>query len=292
MENSITLKEILSRDFPHPCLAVLGDPISHSLSPAMHHAALQALAPSHPQLAQVKYLRLHIKPEELDQALTVLRSKNFIGLNLTVPHKISALSLVKSLSPEAKKAESVNTLVPTPEGWAGHTTDGQGFVEALNEYSGKGVEQKDIIILGAGGAARAIAAACIHANCRSLTIANRDITKAENLVKALNDSRVSAVGLKEISTIHSGAIIVNCTTLGLKSDDELPLAESLLKNAGFIFDTTYGAHETSFINTANKLGIKSCDGRSMLRWQGALAFKLWTGITPPQEPMRLAIGEK
>ena len=292
MENSITLKEILSRDFPHPCLAVLGDPISHSLSPAMHHAALQALAPSHPQLAQVKYLRLHIKPEELAQALTVLKSKNFIGLNLTVPHKISALSLVKSLSPEAKKAESVNTLVPTPDGWAGHTTDGRGFLEALHEYSGSSVEQKDVILLGAGGAARAIAAACIQANCRSLIIANRDITKAENLVKALNDSRVSAVGLKEIGSIPSGTIIVNCTTLGLKLDDESPLAESLLKNAGFIFDTTYGAHKTSLIKTANKLGVKSCDGRSMLRWQGALAFKLWTGITPPHEPMRVALGEK
>ncbi len=279
-------------DFPHPCLAVLGDPISHSLSPAMHHAALQSLAPTHPQLSQVKYLRLHIKSEELAQALTVLRSKNFIGLNLTVPHKITALSLVKSLSPEAKKAESVNTLVPTQDGWAGHTTDGQGFLEALNEYSGSGVKQKDVIILGAGGAARAIAAACIQADCRSLMIANRDITKAKNLVESLNDPRVSAVGLKEIGTIQSGTIIVNCTTLGLKPDDALPLAESLLKSAGFIFDTTYGAHETSLIKTANKLGVKSCDGRSMLRWQGALAFKLWTGITPPHEPMRAALGEK
>ena len=279
-------------DFPHPCLAVLGDPISHSLSPAMHHAALQSLAPTHPQLSHVRYLRLHVKSEELAQALTVLRTKNFIGLNLTVPHKIAALSLVKSLSPEAKKAESVNTLVPTQDGWAGHTTDGQGFLEALNEYSGSGVKQKDVIILGAGGAARAIAAACIQADCRSLMIANRDITKAKNLVESLNDPRVSAVGLKEIGTIQSGAIIVNCTTLGLKPDDALPLAESLLKNAGFIFDTTYGAHETSLIKTANKLGVKSCDGRSMLRWQGALAFKLWTGITPPHEPMRAALGEK
>ena len=258
----------------------------------MHNAVLQVLAKNHPQLSQVKYLRLHIKAEELAQALVVLRSKNFIGLNLTVPHKIAALSLVKSLSPEAQKAESVNTLVPTQDGWAGHTTDGQGFLEALNEYSGSGVGQKDIMILGAGGAARAIATACIQANCRSLMIANRDIAKAKNLVKALNDPRVSAIGLKEIGTVQSGTILVNCTTLGLKPDDELPLAESLLKNAGFIFDTTYGAHETSLIKTANKLRVKACDGRSMLRWQGALAFKLWTGITPPHEPMRAALGEK
>ena len=258
----------------------------------MHNAALQALAKNHPQLSHIKYLRLHIKPEELAQALTVLRSKNFLGLNLTVPHKIAALGLVKSLSPEARKAESVNTLVRMQEGWAGHTTDGQGFLEALAEYSGSGVIQKDIIILGAGGAARAIAAACLEAHCHSLIIANRDITKAKNLVEALNNPRASAVGLKEISTIKSGSIIVNCTTLGLKPEDELPIAELLLKNAGFIFDTTYGAHETSLIKSAKKLGLKCCDGRSMLRWQGALAFKLWTGINPPHEPMRTALGEK
>ena len=282
----------MSMDFSHPCLAVLGDPISHSLSPAMHNAVLQTLAKEHPQLSQVKYLRLHIKSEELAQALAFLRTKNFIGLNLTVPHKIAALSLVKSLSPEARKAESINTLVPTQDGWAGHTTDGQGFLEALTEYSGSGVNQKDIIILGAGGAARAIAATCLLSGCRTLTIANRDITKAKNLVAALNDPRVSAVGLKEINNIQLGSIIVNCTILGLKPDDELPVAESLLKNAGFIFDTTYGAHETTLIKTANKLAVKSCDGRSMLRWQGALAFKLWTGITPPHQPMRAALGEK
>ncbi len=292
METGITLKEIMSMDFPNPCFAVLGDPIGHSLSPAMHNAALQALTQNHPELSKVKYLRLHIKPDELAKALAVLRTKNFIGLNLTVPHKIAALALVKSLSPEAKKAESVNTLVPTQDGWAGHTTDGQGFIEALTEYSGSGVTQKDVVILGAGGAARAIAAACIQADCRSLMIANRDITKAKNLVESLNDRRVSAVGLKEIGTIQSGAIIANCTTLGLKPDDELPAPESLLKHAGFIFDTTYGAHQTSLIKVANQLGIKSCDGRSMLRWQGALAFKLWTGITPPHEPMRKALGEK
>jgi len=282
----------MSMDFSHPCLAVLGDPISHSLSPAMHNAVLQTLAKEHPQLSQVKYLRLHIKSEELAQALAFLRTKNFIGLNLTVPHKIAALSLVKSLSPEARKAESINTLVPTQDGWAGHTTDGQGFLEALTEYSGSGVNQKDIIILGAGGAARAIAATCLQSGCRSLTIANRDTTKAKNLVAALNDPRVSAVGLKEINNIQLSSIIVNCTILGLKPDDELPVAESLLKNAGFIFDTTYGAHETTLIKTANKLAVKSCDGRSMLRWQGALAFKLWTGITPPHQPMRAALGEK
>jgi len=292
VETGITLTEIMSMDFPHPCLAVLGDPISHSLSPAMHNAVIQALAPQHQELKQVKYLRLHIKPDELAQTLKVLRSKNFIGLNLTVPHKVASIGLVKNISAEAQKAESINTLIPVQDGWAGHTTDGQGFLEALSEYSGSSINQKDVIILGAGGAARAIATACIGANCRSLIIANRDVTKAKKLVETLNDARVSAIGLKEILTIKPGAIVVNCTTLGLKADDDLPVSESLIKDAGFIFDTTYGTHETRLIKSAKKLGLKCCDGRSMLRWQGALAFKLWTGITPPHEPMRKAIGEK
>jgi shikimate dehydrogenase len=240
----------------------------------------------------VRYLKLHIKPEELAQALAVLRTKNFIGLNLTVPHKIAALNLVKSLSPEAQKAESVNTLIPIQDGWAGHTTDGPGFLEALAEYSGESVKQKDVIILGAGGAARAIAASCIQADCKSLIIASRDINKAKKIAESLNNSRISAQGLKEIEIIKKNTIVVNCTTLGLKSDDESPLSETLLKHTGFIFDTTYGEHETALIKIAKKLGVKCCDGRSMLRWQGALAFKLWTGITPPHQPMRTAIGEK
>lgn len=292
MVKVLTFQDILNQEFPDCSFAVLGDPVAHSLSPAMHQAALQVLANEHPQFKNVKYLPLHIKAEELAATLPLLHRKKFIGLNLTVPHKVAVLPLVKSLSPAAEKAGSVNTLVLTKDGWAGHTTDGQGFLSALEEYSGSGVHNKPVLILGAGGAARAIASCCLDAQCSRLIIANRDVAKAKNLAESFNDSRVDARELKEIQSLSPGTIVVNCTTLGLRPEDPSPLEINLIKGAEFIFDTTYGQHSSALIQIAQKHGVKNCDGRAMLRWQGTLAFKLWTGITPPQTPMRIALGEK
>jgi len=255
----------------------------------MHNAAIAAGATNHPELKGLRYFRLHIKPSELGEALELLKAKGFIGLNLTVPHKIAALNLISSLSPEARAAESVNTLTLTPKGWAGHTTDGQGFVEAYQEKSGHKIADKEVVILGAGGAARAVAVACLNAQCKSLFITNRDTTKAEALVATLKDPRARC---GELKSIGNKAVIINCTTLGLKPDDESPLAEKFLLSGQFIFDTTYGPHQSKLLQLAQTHGVAHCDGRSMLRWQGALAFKLWTGVTPLAAPMREAIGEK
>ena len=133
--DTLTLASLRTTAFAPGQLGVLGDPIAHSLSPVMHNAALAQLAPAHPRLAGVRYHRLHITAGELPEALKLLHAQGFAGVNLTVPHKIQALTLVETLSPEARRAESVNTLVRTPTGWAGHTTDGQGFLEALRELS-------------------------------------------------------------------------------------------------------------------------------------------------------------
>ncbi|MFM9167886.1 MAG: hypothetical protein ACKOQ9_06150, partial [Verrucomicrobiota bacterium] len=148
-----------------PRLGVLGDPIAHSLRPQMHTAAIAALASTSPEVEKLRYLRLHVKAGELPDALRALHTAGFIGLNLTVPHKVAALTLAESLSAEARRAGSVNTLVRTVNGWAGRTTDGRGFLEALKERSGRGVQGRPVIILGAGGAARAVAAACLDDGC-------------------------------------------------------------------------------------------------------------------------------
>ena len=290
MPNStLTLAELRQAEFPHRSLGVLGDPIAHSLSPAMHNAAIAASTPAHPELKGLTYFRLHIKPDELSEALNVLKAKGFVGLNLTVPHKIAALKLVAKLSPDAKASESINTLTLTPAGWAGETTDGQGFIAAYEEKSGQKIEGKEVVILGAGGAARAVAVACLKAQCKSLFISNRDAEKARTLVAALHDARAHC---GELKSIGPQAVIINCTTLGLKPEDESPLAEKFIQSGQFIFDTTYGNQPSKLLQLAKAHGVSHCDGRSMLRWQGALAFKLWTGITPPTEPMRQAIGEK
>jgi shikimate dehydrogenase len=256
----------------------------------MHNAALAMLLPTHPRLAGVRYHRLHIAAEELPEALTVLHAKGFAGVNLTVPHKIQALTLVVTLSPEARRAESVNTLVRTPTGWAGHTTDGQGFLEALREHTGGTTRGRPVILLGSGGAARAVAAACLDDGCASLSLHNRDVAKAADLAATLGDPRVRAAGLAEIKAAPD-AVIVNCTTLGLKPTDASPFQAELLAVGQFVFDTTYGAEPSRLLRDARERGVAACDGRSMLRWQGALAFRLWNGMLPPDVPMRAALGD-
>ena len=288
-DSTLTFADILRTDFPARSLGVLGDPIAHSLSPAMHNAAIAAGSAQHPELKGLNYYRLHIKPDELAKALNLLKEKGFIGLNLTVPHKIAVLKLVSSLSVEARDAESVNTLTFTPQGWTGDTTDGQGFIEAYQEKSAQKIAGKEVILLGAGGAARAVAVAVLNAQCQSLFITNRDAAKAQALVAALKNPRAQC---GELKSVGPKAVIINCTTLGLKPDDESPLAEKFLQSGQFVFDTTYGSQPSKLLQLAQAHGIAHCDGRPMLRWQGAVAFKLWTGITPPAAPMRQAIGEK
>jgi len=288
--DTLTLASLRSTEFAPGQLGVLGDPIAHSLSPAMHNAAIATLLPTNPRLAGVSYHRLHITAGELPEALAVLHAKGFAGVNLTVPHKIQGLSIAEALSPEAQRAESVNTLVRTASGWAGHTTDGQGFLEALRERTGKTTKGRPVILLGSGGAARAVAAACLADGCASLHLHNRDAAKAATLASALADSRVQAAGLAGIKA-SPDAVIVNCTTLGLKPTDASPFPVALLAAGQFIFDTTYGKASSRLLKDARELGIACCDGRSMLRWQGALAFRLWNGILPPEAPMRAALGE-
>ena len=288
--DTLTLSALRTAVFAPGQLGVLGDPIAHSLSPAMHNAALAMLLPTHPRLAGVRYHRLHITAEELPEALTLLHAQGFAGVNLTVPHKIPALTLVETLSPEARRAESVNTLVRTPTGWAGHTTDGQGFLEALRERTGGTTRDRPVILLGSGGAARAVAAACLDDGCASLSLHNRDVAKAADLADTLADPRVRAAGLAEIKA-SPDAVIVNCTTLGLKPTDASPFPAELLAAGQFVFDTSYGDVTSCLLRQAQARGIAGCDGRPMLRWQGALAFRLWHGMLPPDAPMRAALGE-
>jgi shikimate dehydrogenase len=288
---TLTLATLARAAFTGPQLGVLGDPIAHSLSPAMHGAAIAELAPTHPSLAGLRYHRLHITAAELPAALRALHAKGFTGLNLTVPHKVQALGLVESLSSEARRAASVNTLVATATGWAGHTTDGRGFLEALRERTGRSVEGRPVVLLGAGGAARAVAAACLDGGCARLTIHNRDAAKAGELADALGDLRARGAGLDALAELPAEALVINCTTLGLKADDPSPLGAIALHPGHFVFDTTYAATPSRLLRDALAAGAAGCDGRPMLRWQGALAFRLWTGILPPADPMRRALGE-
>jgi len=287
---TLTLADLAAGRFRAGDFAVLGDPVSHSLSPVMHQASLALLAPGNPFLRGRRYHRIHVAAAQLPEALAQLRLLGAGGLNLTVPHKTEGLRLAQERDLSAEDCGAANTLAPVPAGWRAFNTDGLGFAEALAERDGAGPGGRPLVLLGAGGAARAVATACLRLGCASLRILNRTPDKSEALAGQLADPRVS-LGSPSDPGIPEGAVVVNCTTLGLRAEDPSPLPDGALRGAAFVYDTTYGSHRSALLREAEALRIPGCDGRSMLRWQGALAFRIWTGILPPLPAMARALGE-
>ena len=289
LPETLTLADLSAGRFQAGDFAVLGDPVAHSLSPVMHQASLALLAPGNPALRGRRYHRIHVSAEQLPEALAKLRLLGAGGLNLTVPHKEQGLRLSQERDLSAEDCGAANTLAPVPSGWRAFNTDGPGFAEALSEKTGAGPQGRPVVLLGAGGAARAIGAACLRLGCGSLRILNRTEDRAAALAAQLGDPRVSH-GSLSAPALPEGAVVVNCTTLGLRPEDPSPIAGGLA-GAAYVYDTTYGSHRSALLREAESLRIPGCDGRSMLRWQGALAFRIWTGILPPLHAMARALGE-
>lgn len=289
-EKVYTLNDLRAWNREAPSFAVLGKPIAHSLSPKMHNAAFAALRERLPALAGKKYFRFEIAPEELGEALPLFLEKNFLGLNLTIPHKVAALPLLSEISREAEIIGAANTLVRDDErrGWRGANTDGRGFARAAEMSLGAKLAGTRVVLLGAGGAARAIAATAIAQGCASLAIVNRSRERAEALARALSASpKISVLSPDEIrdsefeirdSHGEGKILVVNATPLGLKPGDASPFPPELLRPGMAVYDTTYGAHETALVAAARERGVPAADGRAMLAWQGALAFELWNAV--------------
>lgn len=319
-EKIYTLADLRVWNRAAPSFAVLGKPIAHSLSPKMHNRALADLAGTQNCAetqtgsgrvpADAKYFRFEISPEELGEALPIFLEKNFRGLNLTLPHKVAALPFLREISPEAAKIGAANTLVAlagtqnsaTRGGWRGENTDGRGFARAAQMQLGRALAGTHVILLGAGGAARAIAATALAQNCASLTIANRSRERREALADTLRAHFPELSGKiaahEPFSTADSPqkipprALIANATSLGLAPADTAPFPPELLRADCAVYDTTYAAaHTSALVAAARERGVPAANGLAMLAWQGALAFEIWTGV-PAQRafpPMFAAI---
>lgn len=293
-EKVYTLDDLKKREHTTPAFAVLGKPIAHSLSPKMHNAAFTALRECKPQLAGCRYFRFEIAPEELTEALPLFFDKNFFGLNLTIPHKVNVLPLLKEISREAEIIGAANTLVRNDAlgGWRGENTDGRGFAHATKMQLGVNLAGTHLVLLGAGGAARAVAATALMRNCASLSIVNRSRERAEALAKTLAPLKNSDSGLRIFSpeeirhpqsalrnfSDRERVLIVNATSLGLNPGDPSPFPLQLLHKNMAVYDTTYGSHTSALIAATRERNLPAADGRTMLAWQGALAFELWTSV--------------
>lgn len=278
------LEELRSWNAPGPSFAVLGQPIAHSVSPAMHTAALAELALREPHFASWFYLKGEIPPESLAEALPLLLSRGFRGLNLTVPHKVVAFSLVGEIDPSAEAIGAVNTLLATPKGWRGYNTDGFGLLAGIREDLGLQVGDQTVVLLGAGGAARGAALALLRNGVRELFIANRTASSLQTLLRELEGQRPPACRIEGFDPLAppahlpAGCLVINATSAGLKPSDPLPLALASLPRPRAVYDMIYNPTETPLLRAAKALGLPGANGLSMLVWQGAKALSLWSGV--------------
>ena len=278
-------------------LGVFGDPVEHSLSPQIQNAALK-----HCQI-DMHYARFHILPDELHEAIDLIRKLEFIGVNLTIPHKIGALQLVDTADENAKRVGAVNVVKVEAVKLRGFNTDGRGFARAIREEFSVDLRDLRVMILGAGGAARAIALQCAKENCERLVIANRSFERAQKLADQLRDfftgpkvlgpvARLQAIPLEEAAIrfqIGNVDLVVNATPVGLNSGDASPIPARLLAPHLMIYDTIYSAERTPLLSAAVEAGARGANGLSMLLHQGALAFEIWFQREAPVEVMRKAI---
>ena len=268
--------------------AVIGDPVAHSVSPAMQNAAFTAANLSE------RYGKYHVKPDELPEFVEFAR-KNLKGFNATVPHKAALIALLDEIAPAALAANSVNTVINRNGKLYGDSTDGYGLETALFEAFKLNIANSNIVMLGAGGAAQATAFEFVERKAARLIIVNRTRSKAEALAEHLagKATLLSALGNDEKSLIEAAVaeadVVIQATSAGLRAGDAPPVELELLKNAKAIFDMIYHPTEVQLFARANN--IPCADGRGMLLHQGARSFGLWTGLTADVKAMRQALDQ-
>ena len=277
-------------------LGVFGDPVGHSLSPKMQNAALKSCK------IDMQYARFQISPDELQSALELIRELNFIGVNLTTPHKIAAAKLMDEIDDNGRRIGAINTVRIDKAKLRGYNTDGKGFARAVRQEFVVDLRDLRVMIMGGGGVARAIALQCARENCERLVIANRTFVTAQKLAEELREyfagprvlgpvPRLQAIPWEEAALRFQIAhldLIVNATLLGLNRSDPSPIPAQLLAPHLLVFDTVYADGRTPFVSAAVEAGARAANGLAMLLYQGALAFEIWFEREAPIEAMRQA----
>jgi len=266
---------------------VIGDPIDHSMSPTLQNAAFEALG------LDCKFLAFHVKPAEVEKALAGMRALGIQGLNVTMPHKSAVIGFLNEVDENAKLLNAVNTIKNVDGKLQGFNTDGVGALRALRE-NGADPKGKKITLLGAGGAARAIAFA-LAPETAELCIINRTLNSAaelSNLLYQKFNSKIFAYALSPLTlkaNLAEADIFINATSVGMKPNaSETPVPKRWLKKNLTVMDIVYNPVETKLAREAKAAGAKVVSGVEMLLYQGAASFEIWTGKKAPVEVMREA----
>ena len=297
LKSVYTLTDLKKGIDPAIQLGVFGDPVEHSLSPQTQNAALKQCK------IDMQYARFHILPNEFREALELVRQKNFVGVNLTIPHKVAALALLDSSDDDVKKIGAANAIKCEAGKLRGFNTDGRGFSRAVREEFSVDLRDMRVLVLGAGGAARAIALQCAKESCERLVIANGTFEKGQQLADSLRNffegprvlgpvARLQAIPWEEAAfrfQVANVDLIVNATPVGLNRGDPSPIPSRLLAPHVMVYDTIYSDKRTPLVAAAIEAGARAANGLSMLLHQGALAFEIWFQREAPLEVMRKAL---
>ncbi len=269
-------------------VGIIGNPVGHSLSPAMHNAAFQALG------MNCVYVPLAVQPRRVGDALNGLIALGFLGANVTVPYKESVIPFVDKLSSDASCIGAVNTLMVKESQLLGFNTDWIGFLNHLSEI-GFDVSRTSVLVLGSGGSARAV----VYALCSEgsdVTICSRNTLTAEAIIRDISGSFancfIKSVTLEKLGDSDLTVdIVVNTTPVGMSPNPgSCPWPEGIpFPKCGLAYDLVYDPQKTRFMEAAGKAGAISSNGLGMLVHQAAAAFKIWTGVEPPTEIMKKAV---
>ena len=270
-------------------VGVFGHPISENPTIVMQEAGFRALG------LNWRYLNIEVLPEDLKAAVQGLRAMNFAGINCTIPHKVAVLEFLDEVAPDARVMGAVNTVRREGDKLIGENTDGKGFIRALTEDAQLSVGGKKVVVLGAGGAARAMTVELAFNGASHITVVNRDQVRGLALVKLLNDrTPVKAEFVHWTQTYvvpEDTDILANATSIGLYPNisDRPSLEYDSITSNMIVCDVIPNPPHTPFLQAAEARGAKTLDGLGMLVYQGAIAFKMWTGLEPDVRVMREAL---
>lgn len=269
-------------------VGLIGKPLGHSISPPFQQAALDRCG------IDARYELWETDAEALAQRVEGLRQPDCLGANVTVPHKEAVVPLLDELDPQATRIGAVNTIVNCVGQLCGYNTDATGFARALREEGGFDVHGAHVVQIGAGGAGRAAAAALIQAGVASIALFDIDRERAQKLARDLGGQGTTAlketsIDEEKLAAALSGCqLLVNCTPIGMRhssQEHELPLPAHLIPAGVLVFDVVANPLETRFMAEARKRGARALGGLSMLVYQGAHSFELWTGVEAPVDVM-------
>ena len=271
-------------------VGVSGDPVEHSRSPQMHNAAFAKAG------LDYVYVPFHVRPTDLADAIAGFKAINVVGINVTLPHKQAVISYLTSISREAELIGAVNTLTFTDEGIHGDNTDAPGVLRALEENRNMSVPVgKNVVVLGAGGAARAVVVALALVGVASITIANRTVEKAVSLAEEMGQKTgisMQGLGLADARlpvAVRQSMLLINTATASMDATHPLLISADWLQPNTIVYDIVYTPPVTPLMRAAAARGCETLGGIGMLVHQGAIAFEKWTGVAPCTETMHRAL---